>query len=152
NGCEKRVDNDADNCGLGGATGLVGANGLQGAGCKVSCPMVGALNMASRTCATGLCNGDCANGFADCDSNKLSNGCEKRVDNDPDNCGTGGATGVAVANGFPGAGCNVKCPAVGAVNMASRSCATGLCNGNCAFNFADCDGNKLSNGCERRVD
>ena len=148
-GCEKRVDNDPDNCGVGGATGVAGANGLPGAGCGVACSN---SNMQTRTCGAGLCNGNCTATFADCDGNKLANGCETRVDNNPDNCGAGGATGVAGANGLPGLGCGLSCPMVGAMNMATRSCGAGLCNGSCANNFADCDANKLTNGCERRVD
>jgi hypothetical protein len=33
-------------------------------------------HIANPTCAAGQCNGTCDNGFADCDANKRSNGCE----------------------------------------------------------------------------
>src|SRR5204862_548193 len=148
-GCEVRVDNDPNNCGVGGATGANLANGLQGAGCGVSCPAGGTQNMATRSCGTGLCNGNCAANFADCNGNKLSDGCEKRVDNDPMNCGVGGATGVAGANGLPGAGCGVVCSAG---NIMTPSCVSGVCNGTCNAGFADCDQNKQTNGCEKQVD
>ena len=74
----------------------------------------------------------CANGIADCDANKLTNGCEKNLNNDPDNC----------------TACNIVCSSN---NMLTRTCGGGSCNGTCNTGFADCDNNKLSNGCEKNL-
>jgi hypothetical protein len=111
NGCEKNLTNDPDNCG----------------GCGTVCS---ASNMATRTCGSGVCNGTCAANWTDCDGNKQTNGCEKDLTNDPDNCG----------------GCGTVCSGN---NMATRTCGGGVCNGTCAANFTDCDGNKQTNGCEK---
>ncbi len=111
NGCEINLNTDADHCGA----------------CLNR--VCSANNMATRTCAGGNCNGNCAANFADCDGNKLTNGCEVSLLTDPNNCNA----------------CGTVCSAN---NMATRTCGGGICNGNCAANFADCDGNKLNNGCE----
>src|SRR6185436_13234134 len=57
-GCEENINTDAGNCG----------------GCGMGCSNG---NIANPTCAAGQCNGTCNAGFADCDNNKRSNGCEK---------------------------------------------------------------------------
>jgi len=40
------------------------------------------------TCSGGVCNGICETGFADCDLDKQSNGCETNTTNDPNHCGS----------------------------------------------------------------
>jgi hypothetical protein len=51
-----------------------------------------------------VCNGTCATGFDDCDTNKQSNGCETNLQNDATHCG----------------GCTTVCK--------YRSCTSGACN------------------------
>ncbi|HEY8076659.1 MAG TPA: hypothetical protein VIF62_21185, partial [Labilithrix sp.] len=109
-GCEANITNNADHCG--------------------ACPNVCSNNnMATRTCATSTCNGGCNGGYADCNANKLADGCEVNTATDANNCG----------------GCNNVCSNN---NMSTRTCAGNTCNGTCNGGFADCDNNKLSNGCE----
>ena len=69
---------------------------------------------APLTAATvELQTGTCAAGYADCDSNKLSNGCETETQSNPNACG----------------GCNVVCSGN---NISNRTCGSGQCNGTCA--------------------
>lgn len=165
-GCETAVATDANNCG----------------GCGLVCS---GNNMATRTCSNFTCNGACNAGFADCDFNKLSNGCEINTGGDPNNCGACGSVcsannmasrscGGGICNGACAAGfadCNYNkqmdgcetnvssdpnnCGGCGFVcsnfNMASRTCGGGVCNGACASGFADCNGNKLADGCETNI-
>jgi hypothetical protein len=109
NGCERATSTDTQNCGA----------------CNRICS---SLNITA-TCTGGVCNGTCNTGFADCNSNKQTDGCERNVDTDPNNCG----------------GCALSCSST---NMATRTCTTGNCDGTCVSGFADCDNNKRSNGCE----
>ncbi|HYJ11272.1 MAG TPA: hypothetical protein VEX18_19755 [Polyangiaceae bacterium] len=67
-GCETDLATDPNNC---DACGRV---------CSAS-------HMATRTCGGRSCNGNCAAGYSDCDSNKQTNGCEKHTDVDPNFCG-----------------------------------------------------------------
>jgi hypothetical protein len=175
-GCEDNVANDANNCGGGGATGTNDPQqGFQGAGCGTACSSanvakrcgngsVGGVGTCSANCGAGACNGDCTSGWADCNANKQTDGCEANVGNDANNCGAGGATGVSDSGGqgLVGTGCNVVCSSA---NVAKRcgngsvsgsgtctaNCGTGYCNGDCAAGYADCDLDKQANGCERNV-
>jgi hypothetical protein len=110
NGCEKNLNTDTQNCGA----------------CARICST---SNMATVTCGTGTCNGNCSAGYTDCDSNKQTNGCERNTSGDPSYCG----------------GCTQSCSSN---NMATRTCSSGVCDGTCVSGYADCDTNKLSNGCE----
>jgi hypothetical protein len=85
--------------------------------------------MSSNTCTSGSCSGTCASGFANCDSNFRSNGCEINTNTNPGNCG----------------GCNAACPGT---NMASNTCTSGNCSGTCLSGFADCNSNLRTDGCE----
>jgi hypothetical protein len=109
-GCEKNLQTDADNCGA----------------CGQACSNI---NMLTRTCGGGQCNGTCATGFEDCNGNKLLDGCEAQLATDANNCSQ---CGMVCSNN----------------HMQSRTCNGGVCNGACVPNFADCDNNKQSNGCE----
>ena len=89
-------------------------------------------NHISATCAGGVCNGACDPGYADCNGDKLSDGCETQISGvDPNNCG----------------GCGVTC----SNSNITASCTAGVCSGTCAAGYADCDGDKLANGCETLV-
>lgn len=171
-GCETPLSllaNDPDNCGF----------------CGTVCS---SNNIATRTCDNGACNGSCNPGFANCDGNNRTNGCETDIDTDPDNCGgcgvvcsgtnvtartcTGGVCTSTCSSGFDDCdgdkqsnGCESpvgefgtdpnKCGGCGKVcatsNLIIRTCSTGACDGVCDFGYADCDGNKQTNGCETLV-
>ena len=99
-------------------------------GCGLAC----STSNVARACAAGSCQaGTCNAGFADCNTDKRSDGCEIGIFTDADNCG----------------GCGTICSGA---NMASRTCGNvagaGTCNGTCSAGFADCNGNKLADGCE----
>ena len=128
--CKNPKDGDPANCG----------------NCNIVCS---SANIKKTSCGNSLCNGDCTDGFADCNTDKLKDGCENNVANNPDNCGIGGSTGMMGANGLPGIGCGVACSGN---HIPGRSCSMGVCNGTCAANFADCNMNKLMDGCELQVD
>lgn len=69
NGCEIDVSASITNCGA----------------CGVQCSSSG---MATITCAAGLCSGDCAGGYGDCNNNKQTDGCEVNTDTSVSNCGS----------------------------------------------------------------
>jgi len=96
-------------------------------GCGLACST---SNVATPNCTAGACTSTCKPGFADCDMNKQKNGCETLIaGTDTANCGACGAV------------CSNE-------NIATPTCAAGLCTGECDKGFADCDMNKLKNGCE----
>lgn len=106
NGCEQAVNTISD-CG----------------GCGITC----SNNHGAPACTGGACQIACSNGWADCDNNPQSNGCETNIDNNTNNCGA----------------CNKKCSNVNG----TPSCAGGNCSIACSAGYADCDGN-VANGCE----
>jgi len=110
-GCEMNIAADANNCG----------------GCAVVC----SSSHITRSCAGGVCNGTCNSGYADCNANKQTDGCEVNLATDANNCG----------------GCGVLCSG----NNITKSCAGGVCNGTCNAGYADCDSDKLHNGCEVNI-
>src|SRR5205807_530223 len=67
-GCETLTTADANNCG----------------GCGRKCS---ANNIAAPACAASVCSGACNTGFADCNANKQTDGCEINVNTDINNCG-----------------------------------------------------------------
>ncbi|MFI5297912.1 MAG: FG-GAP-like repeat-containing protein [Polyangiales bacterium] len=89
-------------------------------------------HLTGNACSSGLCVGRCSPGFADCDHSLATNGCETPTSADPENCG----------------GCGVICSGS---NIVTVSCADGSCNGACAPNWADCNGNKQTDGCETNI-
>lgn len=108
NGCETNVYSDPDNCGT----------------CGVVCS---SNHVATRRCG-GQCDGECSPGYADCNGDKLKDGCEAAIGTDARNCG----------------GCGVSC----SNNHVRPSCSSGVCSGACETGFADCNGDKQGDGCE----
>ena len=109
-GCETNLVQDAANCGK----------------CKAVCSN---NHVANPTCGVALCNGVCDGGFADCNGDKLGDGCETGISMDLNNCGA----------------CGKVCPAP---PNAVAGCANSMCGvGSCNANFGDCDKN-AANGCE----
>ncbi len=78
--------------------------------------------------AGGVCGGACAANFADCNLNKQVDGCESDLRTDANNCGA----------------CATVCSAA----HIKQVCAASACSGDCATGFADCNGNKQTDGCE----
>ena len=116
-GCEVDTSTDARNCG----------------GCSLVCSQ---NNVNFTTCTAGVCDGACQNGWADCNGNKLTDGCELNIfGNDLNNCG----------------GCAMACSQN---NVQNPTCNGGFCSGFCNFPFQDCnnDINRAGgNGCETNV-
>ena len=86
---------------------------------------------ATSSCdpATGSCAGACATGFADCNSNLVSDGCETDLTSDPNNCGA----------------CGVVCSTS---HVVGARCRGGQCDSACSPGYGDCDHNVQTNGCE----
>lgn len=109
NGCETAL-NTVNNCGA----------------CGIKC----STNHITAACGSpaGPCNGACNSGYADCNANKQTDGCEVNVMASATNCGT----------------CGAAC----STNNIAAACSGGQCTGTCAAWFGDCDANKRTNGCE----
>jgi hypothetical protein len=115
NGCEQDIAGSPTNCG----------------GCGLSC----SSNNVQAFCSNGQCTGNCKQPFADCDSNKLTNGCEVDTSQDTQNCGGCGND------------CNIACD-VANTNVTGVSCGNSACTvTQCANGFYDIDGD-CKNGCE----
>ncbi|MDO9019896.1 MAG: hypothetical protein Q8S73_24755 [Deltaproteobacteria bacterium] len=131
-------------CGAGACNGLCAAgradcnNNRQTDGCETDvnttvaacggCGMACSTSHVTAACAGGACTGACEAGFADCDANKRTNGCETAVTADVGNCG----------------GCGVVCPTRA---HASATCAAGACGYTCTSGFRNCDADDAT-GCE----
>jgi hypothetical protein len=159
NGCETDLTTDGANCGACGVA-CVNPNGTTacvGGACTPTCaggwslcggaPRLGCLVHTgvdpsncgpcghvctnaggSVSCVDGTCQPGCASGYANCDGDP-SNGCEAAILTDADHCG----------------GCTTACSSN---HMATRSCVGGACTGTCVAGFADCNGDKATDGCE----
>jgi len=112
-GCEINISLHVDHCG----------------GCSRICS---ANHIPTRACSGGQCTGACESGWADCNNNKQTDGCETNISTNISTCG----------------GCNLACSAN---HVPSRTCVGGKCSGGCESGWADCDGNKQSNGCETSI-
>jgi hypothetical protein len=115
NGCETDVGQDANNCGA----------------CRKSCKQV---PYAVTKCSGGKCQEPvCTPGWANCDYNLWSNGCETDVGQDARNCGS----------------CGKRCKQV---PYAVTKCSGGKCQEPvCTPGWGNCDGNIWSNGCEKNL-
>jgi hypothetical protein len=120
NGCEANLNTDLANC------------GACGRGCS-------ATNVATKTCAGGLCTSSCNGGFGNCTtpaagpgpSYTPDDGCESNLNTNTNHCGT----------------CANNC-ATTEVNVNTPSCSAGACTfASCTAGFYNCDGIK-ANGCE----
>lgn len=86
-------------------------------------------HISNPTCAASVCNGTCDTGYADCNSNKLIDGCETSTDTDPLHCGS---CGTACSNN----------------HIMTPACTQGTCSGACDVGYSDCNLNKAVDGCE----
>ena len=108
NGCEVTPASDPNNCG----------------GCSILCSSSG---MSTRTCNGSTCDGTCATNYLDCDSNKLSNGCEVNKLTDKNNCGNcGNACSGATPNCINGTcasgpSCNTAVLVIGATGSGTSA-------------------------------
>lgn len=103
NGCEVNLNTSTSHCGACGAA-CSGANG-------------------TPSCSGGTCTIACAEGYADCDEDPRSNGCEININSDTKHCGA----------------CDDACP-TGDSNE-SPHCVSGKCGlTTCAPGLGDCDG------------
>jgi hypothetical protein len=114
--------NPTDGCEINISTDL---NNCGGCGFKCS-----NLN-CTPTCTSGVCVPTCNSGFANCISNPAG-GCETNTNTNVNNCG----------------GCGVVCSSN---NIPTPTCSASVCTGTCAAGFADCNGNKQSDGCETNI-
>jgi hypothetical protein len=113
NGCEVDTNTSVAQCG--GCTGM---------GCSSS-------NIVAA-CSGGNCTGTCNVGFADCNSDKRTDGCEINTTNNASNCG--------------GCGPSFACPA--RANATATPCVGSACTiGTCNAGFGNCDA-MAANGCE----
>jgi hypothetical protein len=96
-------------------------------GCDIAC----STEHVSPACTSGKCAGDCDAGYADCNDDKLSDGCERPISSDVSSCG----------------GCGVTCSTA----HVTPACSGGTCDGACDTGYADCNGDKQSDGCEAQI-
>ncbi len=109
-----------------------------------ACGNACSTNHVTPACAGGSCNaGVCAAGWGDCNGNKGTDGCETDL-NTTANCG----------------GCGAACSGNNITPQCSGgSCESGVCESVSFYqggvlvylNYADCNGNKRSDGCETNI-
>ncbi len=102
-----------------------GGDGGSDSGCDVVC----STNHITAVCEGSTCGGTCEPGYADCNGDKKTDGCEASIESDPDRCG----------------GCELVCSGN---HIAARTCSSGECDGACDPGFADCNDDKRTDGCE----
>lgn len=153
NGCETAVLADSSHCGAcdvvcpvgtacqGGVCACPGGQLVCGGTCTTvasdptncgGCGNVCSSNhITAQACTTGMCNGNCAAHFGDCNGNKLADGCETDLNSSLTNCSA----------------CGAAC----STNHIVTACDTGSCDGTCMPNYRDCNNNKRSDGCEINI-
>jgi hypothetical protein len=95
--------------------------------CGASC----VRDNAKMDCVNSKCVfRSCIAPYVNCDGD-VANGCEALLASSVKDCGTCGNTCPSPPNYVP-------------------TCTGGMCGGSCATNYADCDNNLSSNGCEVR--
>ncbi len=112
-----------------GGTCVSGCTG--GPGAAGSCTTTSQPN-TSVTCSAatgGTCVYSCNSGYANCTGNIATAGCTVVTSTDVNNCG--GCGNICSSNNIP-----------------TPQCTAGVCTGHCADGSVDCDGNRLTNGCE----
>jgi plastocyanin len=123
-------------CGCPVGNGLVCCNGAciniltdksNCGGCGLVCS---SNHITTPTCSNGSCNGTCESGWADCDNNKQTNGCETYTLTNVADCG----------------GCGIACSTVND----NATCNNGSCAISCFQGYADCDSN-VATGCETNL-
>jgi hypothetical protein len=138
-GCETNIAGDPNNCGACGAV------------CSSN-------NVPSTACTSGKCSGACAAGFADCNANLQTDGCETNTSNDSKNCGAcgnvcpsaqscvAGACECPAGEAMCGAACVNEstdpnnCGACGNVCPSGGTCGNGTCPSPCPANEILCGG------------
>ena len=111
-GCEQDTAGSAANCG----------------GCDLAC----STNHVNPACANSSCQpGVCTPGFADCNNNKRTDGCEINITNDNANCAV--------------------CGRVCSTNNVTPQCTAGQCQGACNPGFDNCNANLQTDGCETNL-
>ena len=110
----------------GGTCFTTATDPLHCGGCSNACS---SNHVVAPSCSAGKCNGACATNYADCDKNKLTNGCEIDVTTSIANCG----------------GCGSAC----STNFINANCTASSCNGGtCIGTHRDCNNNRRADGCE----
>ena len=102
--CNRACSAACESCNLPGSVGTCSAIDLtvdenNCGGCGTRC----SRNHVTALCTAGKCVGACQGGFADCNGNKATDGCEIQIANDENNCG----------------GCGTRCP--------GTTCQSGTC-------------------------
>jgi hypothetical protein len=86
NGCNVNLQSNPQNCGSCGH-------------------MCSSSHVIVPSCSGGVCGGSCTTGFADCDNDIGSDGCETNVASDPNNCGGCGIVCSPSSSGCGGGTC-----------------------------------------------
>jgi hypothetical protein len=102
NGCEVDTATSASNCGA----------------CGTVCSSAAAAHVTTNNCSGSACHPACSGLFDDC-NNKPTDGCEKDVSADVNNCGA----------------CATVC---GTTHATGTSCGTGKCNPTCSTGWGKC--------------
>ena len=91
--CDRACGGPCESCDLAGQRGTCGSRPFDSdlencGGCGRRC----STNHLRPTCQGGSCQGPCSAGYADCNGNKRSDGCETDVATSPQHCGGCGQT------------------------------------------------------------
>jgi hypothetical protein len=91
--CNRACTAACEACNLAGALGTCGPSDLtrDPANCG-SCGTRCSTNHVAAVCTAGKCSGACQTGWADCNANKTTDGCEVNLASNAQNCGACGTT------------------------------------------------------------